>query len=155
MMTQPRGFALLVAILLATIAVTLGVSLIDIAYKQVILAATAKQSQYGFYSADSAMECALYWDQKFNAFSYSAPRDTSSMTCNGLALGAPITSVQVTTGSPHRRTQFHVRCPSTGTNAQVTVYKYTSGTTTIYTNGYSSCTAADQRRVERGLKVFY
>lgn len=154
MMTQPRGFALLVAILLATIAVTLGVSLIDIAYKQVVLASTAKQSQFGFYASDSAMECALYWDQKFNAFDYGAPRSTGTMTCNGLSLSGP-TSVQVSGATPHRRTEFEVRCQPSGTNARVSVYKYITGSTTIYANGYSSCNASDQRRVERGLKVFY
>lgn len=156
MMMAPRGFTLLVAILLATVAVTLGVSLIDIAYKQVILSSTAKQSQSGFYAADSALECALYWDQKFNAFSYSSPRNTGTMTCNGFSLLSP-QSALVAGGDPYRRTSFYVRCASSGStnNALVTVYKYASGRTNIYANGYSSCNAADQRRVERGLKVLY
>ncbi|HYE23473.1 MAG TPA: hypothetical protein VEA92_03480 [Candidatus Paceibacterota bacterium] len=157
MMTPTRGFALLVSILLATVAVTLGVSLIDIAYKQVVLSSTAKQSQFGFYAADSALECALYWDQKYNAFRYTSPMSSGSLACNGYSLLSYSSSIAGSGSTQHRRTRFNVRCASSGslTNAQVTVYKYQTGSTTIYANGYSTCNAADQRRVERGLKVFY
>lgn len=155
MSTDPRGFTLLIAILLSTVAVTLGVSLIDIAYKQVVLASTAKQSQIGFYAADSALECALYWDQKFNAFQYSSPLGSGSITCGGNAI-VGYSSVQFTSGGNHRRTIFDVQCGTSGnTNGKVTVYKYETGATSIYANGYSTCIAVDQRRVERGLKVFY
>ena len=155
MSTDPRGFTLLIAILMSTVAVTLGVSLIDIAYKQVILASTAKQSQIGFYAADSALECALYWDQKFNAFKYTGPLSSGSIKCGGNAI-LSYTSAQFTSGGNHRRTIFNIQCGTSGnTNGKVTVYKYQTGATSIYANGYSNCIAADQRRVERGLKVFY
>ncbi len=156
MMTTPRGFTLLISILLATVAVTLGVTLLDLSYKQVILSSTAKQSQYGFYAADSAMECALYWDQKFNAFRFTSPRPSSQISCQGNSILAYSSSLYGSGSNQHRKTEFNVRCGSTSTsNGKVTVYKYASGTTTIYANGFSSCSAADQRRVERGLKVFY
>jgi len=159
MMHNPRGFALLVSILLATVAVTLGVSLIDIAYKQLILSSTAKQSQFGFYAADSALECALYWDQKYNAFRYETPMPipSSELRCSQNPLLSYTSEVRGSGASQHRWTQFNVRCTSSGTatNAQVTVYKYQTGSTTIYANGYSTCLSGDQRRVERGLKVFY
>ena len=143
---------------MSTVAVTLGVSLIDIAYKQVVLASTAKQSQIGFYAADGAMECALYWDQKFDAFDYASPmvNPQNTIRCGG-NLVIWVSSAQSTVGGNHRKTVFDVRCAATGTNSngRVTVYKYATGVTSIYANGFSTCTAGDQRRVERGLKVFY
>lgn len=157
MITPQRGFTLLIAILLATVAVTLGVSLLDISYKQLILASTAKQSQFAFYAADSAMECALYYDQQLNAFSYTNPLASSNIICNQLAVTS-FTNTPYPQGSGstlHRKTVYSLPCPDGGTTAQVTVYKYNSASTTIYANGYNTCSATDPRRVERGLKVSY
>ena len=152
MINNQRGFTLLIAILLATIAVTLGLSLLDIAYKQVILASTAKQSQFGFYSADSAMECALYYDQQLNSFRFLSPPPGSTITCEGRTVTNYSTSQ---TGGNPRITTFSVPCAGSGVSAVVTVYKASNGATTLYSNGYNTCSATDPRRIERGLKVSY
>lgn len=157
MIKNERGFTLLIAILLATIAVTLGLSLLDIAYKQVVLASTAKQSQFGFYSADSAMECALYYDQQVNSFKYTtSPPTSTTMTCDGRTVTG---FSAVRSGTTYLKTTFTIPCATSGINATVTVYKYSSmnaqPNTIIYANGYNTCNASDPRRVERGLKVSY
>lgn len=152
MIKNPRGFTLLIAILLSTIAVTLGVSLLEVSYKQVILSSTAKQSQYAFYSADSAMECALYYDQQFNAFSYSNPMASGSITCDTRVI---TNFTNPTSAGPKRVTTFTVPCAGSGESARVIIYKYNSGVTNIYANGYNTCNANDARRIERGLKVSY
>ena len=74
--TTQRGFTLLVAVILASVALSLGLILLDISYKQVVLASSARQSQSAFYNADSAMECALYWDQQFDSFAYTKSSGT-------------------------------------------------------------------------------
>lgn len=155
MINTPRGFTLLISILLATVAVTLGVSLLDISYKQLILASTAKQSQFGFYAADTAMECALYYDQQRNAFSYTGPLAGSSISCNQLTVTDYLTGTQTENGKTYRKTSFSLPCADGGSNGEVVVYKYNTATTTIYANGYNSCSSTDPRRVERGLKVSY
>lgn len=156
MTTSPRGFTLLIAIILTSVLLAVGLSLIDTAYKQLILASTAKQSEIAFYLADSALECALYYDQQLGSFAFSGA--ASSISCNNVAVLNFSSSVS---GSV-RTTTFSVPCAGTGLEATVTVYKTngpacnTSGATTcIYSNGYSSCDAADPRRVERGIKVYY
>ena len=157
-MTSPRGFTLLIAIILATIAVTLGVSLLDLSYKQTILTSTAKQSQYGFYAADSAIECGLYWDQKFNSFKIGNTTSSASIECAGRSISSYTKTSGTTGGVSYLKTEFlvNVGCTqSAQTNGKVTIYKYADGRTSIYGNGFSSCTANDPRRVERGLKVFY
>lgn len=156
-MTSPRGFTLLIAILLATVAVTIGAMLLDISYKQVVLASNAKQSQFAFYSADAALECALYYDQRFNAFSFSGTTyNASNIECGNVAVANFVRSGQTGSGySRHVKTTFNIQCPTGGSIALVTVYKYVTASTTIYANGYSTCSDTDPRRVERGLKVFY
>ena len=151
-----RGFALLVAIILTSVILTISLALLDIAYKQVVLSSTGRQSQYAFYAADSAMECALYWDQKQNAFAYSVT-PPSTISCAGKTI-----SVTSSVSAGVRTSTFNMPCPTTGNDAIVRIYKTNgsicnSGTATscLYSTGFNSCNASDTRRIERGLKVFY
>lgn len=159
---QPlRGITLLVAVILSSVVLSVALSLLDITYKQVLLASSAKQSQYAFYNADSAMECALYWDQQKDAFDYTATvylangftcADTSGVVQTIVPNTAPNSS---TVGGSTRTTVFYLPCAGGGTSGVVTVSKTSAAATTIFATGYSSCSAADPRRIERGLKVTY
>jgi hypothetical protein len=90
MMTHPhipqRGFTLLVAVVLSSVALAIGLSLLNISYKQVLLASAAKQSQNAFYAADSVLECALYFDQQLDAFNYITAAPAASIICNGITV---------------------------------------------------------------------
>ncbi len=66
-----KGFALLISIIFMSVMLALGVALGSLGYKQQVLASSAIESQYAFYSADAALECALYADQQQNLFSYA------------------------------------------------------------------------------------
>ncbi len=151
MMHTSRGFALLIAIILTSVVLAVGIALLDMAYKQIVLASSAKNSQIAFYNADSALECALYWDQKSNAFSYSAPKSGSTIKCDN------VTVVNFTNpmASGQRITKFDLSCPSSGVSAHVEIYKQSTGQTNIYANGFSSCRDNDLTRIERGLKAHY
>lgn len=146
-----RGFTLLVAIILASVALALALALLDISYKQVTLALTAKQSQYAFANADSGLECALYWDLKQDAFNYTTPLAAGSITCSGLA----ITGYSTSQAGGIRTTSFTVPCAVSGVSASVTVRKQSDATTAIYSNGYNACDVNDARRIERGLKATF
>lgn len=146
----PRGFTLLIAVILSSVVLTIGLALLDLAYKQIILASTAKQSQIAFYAADSAIECALYYDQQLDAFNTN-PDGLTEISCNGQTISIS------STGSSPKLTTYSIPCPDGGTRALVRVYKNysTAPTTRIFANAYNSCDASDTRRVERGLKVVY
>lgn len=68
-----RGFTLLLAALVASITLALGASIYSMAQKEVRLSSIGRDSQYAFYAADTAAECALYWDMRFNYFGTSTP----------------------------------------------------------------------------------
>ncbi|HWO07322.1 MAG TPA: hypothetical protein VNM40_01925 [Candidatus Paceibacterota bacterium] len=78
--TNQRGFTILLAALVASLVLSLGISVFAIAQKQLILASTGRNSQYAFYAADTAAECALYWDLRHNFASTSNP--VSPITCD-------------------------------------------------------------------------
>jgi hypothetical protein len=167
---QPRGITLLIAVILSSVVLTIALSLLNITYKQLVLVSAAKNSQYAFYTADSAMECALYWDQRKLAFEYAGSAyvtgGAEQMDCadpggtsRAITSAAPssLTTFQ-DTSSGTRTTKFFIPCPDGGTSGTagfVTVIKANTGTTFIYTTGYSSCIITDDRRIERGLRVSY
>ncbi|KND49171.1 MAG: hypothetical protein AB203_02120 [Parcubacteria bacterium C7867-008] len=148
----PKGFTLLIAIILSTVVLSVGLSLLDVAYKQTILASTAKQSELAFYNADSALECALYYDQKFNAFDYDSPIGAGAITCSS----TPVTNYTRDISDPTKHiTIFALPCADGGSYATTTIYKYPGGATALYANGFNTCNAADPARIERGLKATY
>lgn len=90
MSNDQRGFTILFSALVASLVLTLGISIFSVAQKQVILSSLGRSSQYAFYAADTGAECALYWDVRYEYFSSTTPgRDPE---CNGTPLtitGAP------------------------------------------------------------------
>jgi len=81
------GFTLLLAAIAASIALTLGTSIFSISAKQIQLSSIGRDSQYAFYAADAAAECALYWDIRFSYFGTSTPPDPQDQyKCAGQAI---------------------------------------------------------------------
>lgn len=143
-----RGFTLIIAVVLSSVTLALALALLDVAYKQVTLAFAAKNSHQAFANADSALECALYYDQKDDLFGYG--KTSGSVTCNGRT--ETVTFNQV----PAIRTRtYTLTCAGGGESARVTIYKWSDASTAIYANGYNSCSSSDVRRVERGVKISY
>jgi hypothetical protein len=149
-MTKP-GFTLLISLILTSVTLALGVALLDVAYKQILLSSSAKQSQYAFYSADATLECVLYWDQRFNAFGYTSPLPAGSIICDT----RPIVGYVSTVSGSRRTTTFSRSCEGGGIIATVTIFKESSGQTSIFANGYNTCNANSPLRIERGIRVRY
>src|SRR3989344_5729485 len=68
---KERGFTLLLAALVASIVLAVGAAIFGIAQKQLTLSAIGRDSQFAFYAADTAAECALYWDFRCSYFASS------------------------------------------------------------------------------------
>jgi hypothetical protein len=75
-----RGFTILLAALIASLVLALGISVFSIAQKQLILSSIGRNSQYAFYAADTGAECALFWDSRHVAFDPAAP--VSPIACD-------------------------------------------------------------------------
>ena len=161
-----RGFALLIAIIFMSVMLSFGLALGSIGYKQQVLASSAIESQYAFYAADAALECALYWDQQKNLFAYnssvpvSVPGPGPSMACDG---ASPLLSTVISrTGAQWIITE-RLKLDSNERCADVTVYKPAPGSgllTYIFSQGYDvSCTTVSSptgaRFVSRGLNAHY
>ena len=156
-----RGFALLISVIFMSVMLSFGLSLGSLGYKQQVLASSAVESQYAFYAADAALECALYADQRQNLFAYTSNMSAPPplMTCDA---AAPVSASVLS----HTEDQWVIatrlsldggkRC------ADVTVYKPSpgSGTTYLFSQGYNvSCATVgspgNARYVSRGIQARY
>ena len=161
-----QGFALLIAIIFMSVMMTLGLTLGSLAYKQQMLASVAVESQYAFYAADAALECALYADQRQNLFALPPGFAVSAplMTCDGTSatytIAYPTGVVSDIPGNKWNITE-RVSLDSNTRCADVTIYKPApnTGTTYIFSQGYDvSCAALlvpNARFVARGLQAHY
>lgn len=155
------GFALLIAVIFMSVMLSFGVALGALGYKQQVLASNAVQSQYAFYAADAALECALYADQQQRIFAYdpnlSAPVPT--IVCDN---NAPVAAVVLSHTDTLWVFTMRLSLDSNKRCADVTVHKPApnEGATYIFSQGYdvSCATVANPsgaRFVSRGLKANY
>ena len=155
---QQRGVALYISIVVTSVLLLVAFAISNVTLKQITLANVNKDSHLAFYAADSGAECALYWDVKApsgSAFSTSSPytincnRDASNPTNQWTVGGGGDTQATSTF------TMYFLPDPQC---AIVSVHKRYEGTvlkTRIESRGYNSCSASNQRRVERAVRAEY
>lgn len=133
--TQKRGAVLLIAILVASVALTVGLGVYNRTYKELLFASFWKQTQLAFMSADSGLECSLYWEL----------HPTYPATCFGNTILDWV---------PGQAGVFSVDIPSGGC-VKITV-AWNGVATTTEARGYNTSCAVvtagtNPRIVERGL----
>jgi len=152
--TEPlRGFTLLLAVLVGSVLLALGVAIYNIASKDVILSSSGRESQFAFYAADSGTECALYWDYQQNAFATTSP--LTEITCGEET--APLTrSYEPLTGDYRTTFSFSLGENVTDACSSVEVTKSDSPIrTVVVSSGYNTCVTTNPRRIERAIRVQY
>lgn len=144
--------------LVGALALGIGLAIYDLTVRELDLSATATQSQYAIYAADSGAECALYWDSKYGgsgtAFgTSSAGTWGTNVICNGQVISS---SWIITSSAAAATTTFTLTFAPQPQCAAVTVAK--SGDpaeTTISSHGYNTCAPAGATRLERAFQVRY
>lgn len=58
--TRESGFALLIALIVVGVVLSVGLTILDVSIKQVRLSTNAKESEIAFHAANAGMECARY-----------------------------------------------------------------------------------------------
>lgn len=148
-----HGFTILLAALVAALVLALGISVFSIAQKQIILSSLGRSSQYAFYAADTAAECALYWDARFGYFSSTSPG--GPLTCDGASL--TVSPNTPPPGQPVYTMSFEYE--PNGYCARVGVTKDTiNQSTVIEADGFStSCSEIDvsSRALQRSVELSY
>lgn len=158
-----KGFVILLASLMASSFLIIGASIFTISLKEIILSSGDRESQHAFFAADSAVECATYWDLQGGVFatsSFSGP-EPAVVYCNNQDITANTGWVWKNpseTTDDSSQTIFTLNMfpenPDRKDCAVVVVDKV-SERTYIEARGYNSCDPDNPRRVERGLRVSY
>ena len=147
-----RGFTLLFAVLIGSLLFTLGVSIANIALKEIVLSAAGKDSERAFFSADTGTECALYWDRRQGAFPDHQGPQPADISCAGSTVTPTVTQANGSGATSQFTLNTAVYC------AIVTVAKTRAPATAtvIESRGRSDCGLGDNpARVERALRVTY
>ncbi len=154
------GYTLLFSVLVSSVVLAIGISILNISKKEFLLATSARESTIAFFSADSGLECAMYHDDGRFATTSSA---NPTISCGFTSVTVPKTSPGGIYGTYSY--SFDVRIGDS-TCSRVTLNKsYVNGApqTEILTRGYnmgwdyttSSCSKTNTRRVERALRLTY
>jgi hypothetical protein len=176
---KEKGFAMLFAVLVSSVLLSVGISIFNLTLKELILSSSGRESQFAFYAADTGAECALYWDFKASPpdilYATSSQSQTGNWrdpyialinpSCVGTSLITGAATPITTTGTS-AQTQFSITIPNTDANgnpapycAIITITKDSSSGimyTTIDSRGYNTdCTSTDPIRVERAVRVSY
>lgn len=136
------GFVLLYAVLVASIALSIGLSLYAITLKELIISSSSGDSQLAFYAADTGTECALYWDIQARAFSTTTQNVITCANNSGIVVGGGTVS------------GFSLTLPN-GACTDVVVDKSSQSQTIVISRGHNTCNLNDPRRAERALRVAY
>jgi hypothetical protein len=176
-----HGFTLFIAMIVTTLVLGVGFSISAIVLKQLKLASSGRESQIAFYAADSAAECALFWDRQ-KGTSIVGATDASDVPDSPFAIGVDplpdeIDKIRCGTGTDGgntgrisglasevngnaKTTTFYVAFDDDSRScARVRVTKEQSDTR-IDVRGYNAPFVTDDcqlsaRSIERGLKLSY
>ena len=166
---SPKGFALLFAVLVASVLLSIGMSIFNLTVKELLLSSSGRESQFSFYAADTGAECALYWDFK-GLYIFATSTDNrvpspASADCIGqnININPTVTVDPVSPNASSASTKFELIIPNIqGENscATVTVSKSFDSLTQIMSTvvdsrGYNTCITTDPNRTERALRVSY
>ncbi|MBP6924165.1 MAG: pilus assembly PilX N-terminal domain-containing protein [Candidatus Pacebacteria bacterium] len=58
---KETGFALLMTLIVVSVVISIGLTVLDLSMKQVRLSTNARESEVAFHAANAGMECARYW----------------------------------------------------------------------------------------------
>ncbi|MFZ3043510.1 MAG: hypothetical protein WA058_00125 [Minisyncoccia bacterium] len=156
-----RGFALLISIIFMSVMLSFGLALGSLGYKQQVLASSAIESQYAFYAADAALECALFADQQQNLFAYPAvdPHAAPAMSCDN---SVPVSTAELSYSGTQWVVTNRLSLDSGRRCADVTLYKSAPGAggSFVFSQGYDvSCATVSSpsgaRFVSRGVSAHY
>lgn len=163
--SQSRGAVLLVAILVSSVALAVGLGVYSRTYKELLLGSYWKQAQIAFAAADSGLECALYWELNpgtggvgtASCFGVMIPGWDPKVSVGSFSMstsGGGCVNVIITGGVSTTTEARGYNTPG----AWSSVFSWQStgwGRGYWVSNPYFSCSNNNPRRVERGLKITY
>lgn len=161
---RQAGMTLFIAIIIMSVLLFVTFAVANISVKSSLFAYSGRESQLAFYAADTGIECAIYWDTKFDTSKFDINTPGSPINCVGNDITNSSSPVGTSTanliggGGTSNPTSVFSFLLSSNTAlpcAVVTVTKNADGSTYIKSRGYNTCDTSNPRRMERGVEVTY
>jgi hypothetical protein len=87
--TTKQGFALLMTLVIVSVVISIGLTLLELTVKQLRLATGSKDSENAFHAANAGMECARYWRLASSTEFENGTGSTVPMSCFNSAVTRP------------------------------------------------------------------
>ena len=144
-----KGFILLYAVLIMSMLLALTFSITDLTVKERKLSRFVEESFSAFFAAESGIECALYWDLRYekSAFRYDDITEPGGrkITCNGDEFTVGTSDV----------TEITLTFPGSSNSSVIKVDKSVENNTSLTAEGYSVADPSSGDGIERGIQVKY
>ena len=160
-----KGAILLIAVLMASVMLSVGLGVYHRTYKEIYLASFWKQVQIAFSATDTGFECALYRDLHPPVGSVYFATSSSSTVPDPNTFSCADGTVTVLLPVPPVSLDIYIYATSTISNpspnafwveiVKITNITVATTTTKIISHGYNDSNTSNPRRVERGLKIEY
>lgn len=175
-----KGFTLLFAVLVSTLVLAVGASIISMALRQVILSGIGRDSQFAFYAANTGMDCGVYWDHHDSLNFATSNQSTypATIPSNVKCAGQHISSITISDeGVDSATSEFNLEfnnvqggspisssvpyCVDVFITKEIVQVTLSNGNTenknqtTVSARGYNTCDTNNPRRIERGLQLKY
>jgi hypothetical protein len=92
--SQSSGFALLITLIVVSVVISIGITLLDLTIKQLRLSTGSKDSENSFHAANAGVECIRYWRAASSTEFEVGDGDTVPIKCFGISI--PPTDIIVT-----------------------------------------------------------
>lgn len=146
---QNKGVALLVAVLLTSVMLAVGIGVYQRTYKELYFSSFWKQAQIAFAAADSGLECAIYWD------THKLTSGVPTAQCGELDTGWDY-SKNYSTSFFYSTSDSCVRVKITKDYKDpITSYSYATHIESRGSNGTCESQITNLRVVERALRIDY
>src|SRR3989344_3811538 len=160
---KQRGFVLLLAIIISTILFSIGIGMATVIYKELILAFTARESQFAFYASDTSSECVLYWDNRrgdarFDPVNPFKPGVSLPIECDGVVVppGNPPNNLGPVDSDTKEFWLNSLLNTDTAYCVHSQINKLTPPLKSKITSwGFNSCDPDFKRRIDRAQRRYY
>ncbi|MCA9361349.1 hypothetical protein KC845_02205 [Candidatus Kaiserbacteria bacterium] len=100
--SSQSGFALLLSIIISSVVLAIGLTLLSVALKQLNLSAVSRESEVAFQVANIGLECSRYWRYELrDDFTQVTPEPTAgslTIDCGGVANRVPAVDQDTVSG---------------------------------------------------------
>lgn len=119
---EKKGFALLLALIVSSVVLAIGVSILDVSINQINLSATARESEFAFQAAHAGMDCMQFWRTERSS-RYTGSLPNANIDCFGVN-ASPSTkgATQVVTGGIVDKYDYQFNWGSPARCTQVEMY---------------------------------